>query len=111
MAEVEQPGSSLAAVARRHELSRGQLWNWQQQVRRGALVPAPVPVFVPVQVTADAPSSDRLSIAAPGPSPSQVAVPAEAGRIEIALPDGTCIRVGADASLAALRRVMTAVRR
>ena len=32
-------------------------------------------------------------------------------RIEIALPDGTCIRVGADVGVAALRRVMTAVRR
>jgi len=36
---------------------------------------------------------------------------AEAERIEIALPDGTCIRVGADVGLVALRRVMTAVRR
>jgi len=32
-------------------------------------------------------------------------------RIEIALPDGTCIRVGADVGLVALRRVMAAVRR
>jgi len=32
-------------------------------------------------------------------------------RIEIALPDGICIRVGADAGLVALRRVMTAGRR
>ena len=28
VAEVEQPGASFAAVARRHELSRGLLWNW-----------------------------------------------------------------------------------
>ena len=32
------------------------------------------------------------------------------GRIEIALPDGICIRVGADVGLDALRRVMAAVR-
>ncbi len=36
---------------------------------------------------------------------------AEAARIEIALPDGTCIRVGDDVCLAALRRVVSALRR
>ena len=44
--------------------------------------------------------------------PSAVAgAVAEDRRIEIALPDGTCIRVGADVGLTALRRVMAAVRR
>ena len=41
----------------------------------------------------------------------KTAAPAESARIEIALPDGTCIRVGADVGLATLRRVITAVRR
>jgi transposase len=27
VAETEQPGASFAAVARRHEISRGLLWN------------------------------------------------------------------------------------
>ncbi len=65
---------------------------------------------MPVQIIADASSSDRLALPSPCPTPSK-AVPTEAERIEIALPDGTCIRVGADVGLAALRRVMTAVRR
>ena len=39
VAEAEQPGASFAAVARRHEVSRGLLWNWRQQVRRGELAP------------------------------------------------------------------------
>jgi len=38
VAETEQPGASFAAVARRHEISRALLWNWRQQVRRGALM-------------------------------------------------------------------------
>lgn len=109
VAEVEQPGASFAAVARRHELSRGQLWNWRRQVRSGALAAEPMPVFMPVQIVADAPSPDRALITAS--SPSRAAAPAEATRIEIALPDGTCIRVGADVGLVALRRVMAAVRR
>ena len=110
VAEVERPGASFAAVARRHEVSRGLLWNWRRQVREGVLAPEPLPVFVPVQITADAPSRDCLAFSSPYSTPSQ---PASAGadRIEIALPDGTCIRVGADVGLVALRRVMTAVRR
>ena len=110
VAEVEQPGALFATVARWHELSRGQLWSWRRQVRCGALAPEPTPVFMPVQITADAPLSDRPLIAPPGSGLSQAA-PAEAARIEIALPDGTCIRVGADVGLVALGRVMAAVRR
>lgn len=53
IAELEQPGASFADVARRHEVSRGLLWNWRRQVRRGELVPEPMPVFTPVQITAD----------------------------------------------------------
>lgn len=110
VAEVERPGSSFADVARRHEVSRGLLWNWRRQVRAGVLAPEPMPVFVPVQVTADAASPDRLALPSPCPTASKTA-PAETDRIEIALPDGTCIRVGADVGLVALRRVMTVVRR
>ncbi len=110
VAEVERPGASFADVARRHEVSRGLLWNWRRQVRAGVLAPEPMPVFVPVQITAEAPSPDRLALSSPCSIVSKVA-PAEADRVEIALPDGTCIWVGADVGLVALRRVMTAVRR
>jgi transposase len=110
VAEVERPGASFADVARRHAVSRGLLWNWRRQVRAGVLAPEALPVFVPVQVSADAPSPDRLALPPPCSAPSKAAL-AEAERIEIALPDGTCIRVGADVGLVALRRVMTAVRR
>ena len=107
VAETEQPGVSFAAVARRHEISRGLLWNWRQQVRRGALapMPMPMPVFVPVRIMPDPP------VVLSSPSPASVTPPAEDSRIEITLPDGTCVRVGADVGLASLRRIMTAVRR
>lgn len=103
--EMEQPGASFADVARRHEVSRGLLWNWRRQVRRGELAPEPLPVFTPVQITADPP------LALPTPSPSKAASASGDRRIEIMLPDGTCVRVGADVGLATLRRVMAAVRR
>jgi transposase len=99
VAEVEVPGGSFAAVARRHEVSRGLLWNWRRQVRRGAWMLTPAPMFLPVQITADP---------VPRVKPSPVAD--DASRIEIVLPDGTCVRVGEGVSLAALRRVMAAVR-
>jgi transposase len=109
VAEVEQPGASFADVARRHEVSRGLLWNWRQQVRRGSLVPESMPTFLPVQVAADWPPPDHRPMTAPGTKP--LPAPTEAGRIEITLPDGTSIRVGAGVDLAALRRVLAAVRR
>ena len=103
VAEVEQPGALFADVARRHEVSRGLLWNWRGQVRRGELALEPMPTFLPMRITADSP--------VPVPTPIPVVAPAETARVEITLPDGTCIRVGADVGLATLRRVMTAVRR
>jgi len=105
VAETEQPDASFAAVARRHEISRGLLWNWRQQVRRGALMAEPMPMFVPVQITPDPP------LMLPSPSPAQVTSPAEDARVEITLPDGTCVRVGAGVGLTNLRRIMSAVRR
>ena len=39
VAELEQPGACFADVARRHEVSRGLLWNWRRQVQRGTLRP------------------------------------------------------------------------
>jgi len=110
VAEVERLGVSFNDVARRHEVSRGLLWNWRRQVRAGVLAPEPMPVFVPVQITADLPSPDRLALSSHCSTASK-AISAEAEQIEIALPDGTCIRVGVDVGLVALRRVMTAVRR
>ena len=66
VAETEQPGASFVAVARRYEVSRGLLWNWRQQVRRGDLVPEPMPVFTPVQITADLTGPRPLRLAHDG---------------------------------------------
>ena len=56
--EVERPGASFNAVARRHEVSRGLLWSWRRQVYEGVLAPKPMPVFVPVRVATDVPSQN-----------------------------------------------------
>src|ERR1700758_3472114 len=84
VAELDRPGASCTEIARRHEVSRGLLWNWRRQVRQGLLAPVPVPEKSPRK---------------------------DPDRIEIALPDGTCVRIGENVGLAALRRIITAVRR
>ena len=112
VAEAERPGARFVEVARRHEVSRGLLWLWRDQVRRGVLVAEPPPVFTPVRVVADPPAPAPNGAAAPArPAPPRRAEAAAVdGRIEIALPDGTVIRVGEEVGLAALRRVVAALR-
>jgi hypothetical protein len=51
---------------------------------------------VPMQIMAEPP------IALPAPSPSKAVAPADSSRIEITLPDGTCVRVGSGVGLVAL---------
>ncbi len=101
LAEAAQPGARTSEVARRHDISRGLLWYWRRQLRQGQLRvhDAPEPMFLPVEV------SDAVP---PGPvAPTAATDP----RIEIALPDGTLVRVGADVDAAALRRVLSVLRR
>jgi transposase-like protein len=106
VAESEQPGACFAEIARRYEISRGLLWNWRSQVRRGRLIGAPAAPFLPVQVVNEAVAPDpapRLPRNAPKAA-------AATGRIEITLPDGSHVQVDHDVSLTALRRVMTVLR-
>ena len=105
VAEAERPGACFVEVARRHEVSRSVLWAWRKQVRQGVLVAEPAPMFMPLQVATDLPIPSPRACAAPAAIDT-----AAAGRIEIALPDGTVIRVGEAIGSAALRRVMAALR-
>ena len=110
LAELNEPGVKFSEVARRHDVSRGLLWQWRDAQRRGRLV-AETPGFLPLQVVPD------LAAAAPpggsGP-PSSAAPPAVEDepdeRIEIVLPDGTAVRVAKGISAATLRRVLAALR-
>lgn len=118
VAEAERPDAVISMVARRHDVSRALLCHWRNQVRCGALSLRP-PVFLPVRLATPAapgpgePCDDGVAsaLAAAPPWAADVADAAAADRrIEIALTDGTCVRVGEGVSLAALRRVLAAVR-
>lgn len=114
VAEAERPGAVISIVARRHDVSRALLCHWRNQVRCGALSLRP-PVFLPVHVASEASRPGKScddDAAAPAAFPPWDAPVADAAdrRIEIALVDGTCVRVGEDVSLAVLRRVLAALR-
>jgi transposase len=108
VAETEQPGAGFAEIARRHEVSRGLLWNWRSQVRRGRLIGSSASSFLPARVVNETAAPDPQPQLQRHPSPEAAA--AAAGRIEITLPDGSHVQVDNTVSLAALRRVVTALR-
>jgi transposase len=101
LAEAAQPGARTSEVARRHDISSGLLWYWRRQLRQGRLAVADPrePVFLALQVSDAVPPGLVAAAGATDP------------RIEIALPDGTLVRVGADVDAAALRRVLSVLRR
>jgi transposase len=110
LAELGQPGVKFSEVARRHDVSRGLLWQWRDAQRRGRLT-AEMPAFLPLRVV-----PELAALEPPGePHPPGSADPADLGsdadgRIEIVLPDGTAVRVAATVGEATLRRVLAALR-
>ncbi|MGI4746693.1 MAG: IS66-like element accessory protein TnpA [Janthinobacterium lividum] len=109
VAEAEEPRACFAHVADRNEVSRGLLWNWRAQVRRGTLRMEPPTSFLPVHL-ADMSPATRSRPAGISPFAPSAQSTAPADQIEIELPDGSRLRVGSEVSLVALRRVMAVLR-
>ena len=106
LAELDEPGARFNDVARRHDVSRGLLWQWRDAQRRGKLV-AEAPGFVPLRIISELPALEAQGSAAP----TSTAHESDAdSRIEIVLPDGTAVRVAEGISAAVLRRVLAALR-
>jgi transposase len=93
------PGVSPTDVARLHAISTDQLYTWRHALKAAQPTAANQAIgrFAPVEVT-------------PRPmAPADVAV-RPSGLIEIALSDGTTVRVDAGIDPRALRRVLAALR-
>ncbi len=102
MAESLVPGARVQDLARRHGICSSLIYRWRRAAS-GPARAAPAVRLVPVR-RAEARSAE------PRAAPSR---PGEAkcpGLIEIELEGGIRVRVDADVSLAALRRVVTALR-
>ena len=97
--------TTVAEVARRHDIHPNLLHLWRRQARHGHLGGEAVPALVPVEIT----STPALACGAQLPS-SPRAPRARAGIIEIEL-GGCRVRVDRDVDAEALQRVLELLRR
>ena len=116
LAECDEPGAQVSAVAARHGVYRSLVFQWRRQAREGLLVAEPVPGFVPVRLEGPEPPSHvkvpSNATSAPAAAPARRASPPPRppAVIEIELPDGVRLRVGEEVGATALRRVLAALR-
>jgi len=98
VAESAQPGRTASQVAREHGIAPGQLFTWRRQLLSEAITGSVGgDGFVPVAIT-----SERGATIAASSSAGDRA-------IEIRLPNGIVIGVGAAVEVEPLRRVMAAL--
>lgn len=99
-AEGLVPGAKVADVARRHGVTRWQVYDWRRKLAAGKLA-------VPASAMS-ALAFAALVVEPPPPAP-EAARHEPAGRIELVV-DGVTLRVGADVDEGRLARVIRAVR-
>ena len=106
VAESLGPDLTAIEVARKYQISSGQLYTWRQQL---VSLPGSVVTRAPMQFAA----VELATVASPSPEPpTPVAPPSAAhadGLIEIVLPSGGSLRVDAHVDGRALRRVLGAL--
>jgi transposase len=106
--ESMDPGATMRAVAARHGICESLLYAWRRQAREGSLSETERPAFVPVRLL-ETPKHPMSSASEVERTPS-TRWKTRSDLIEIELGDGQRVRVGRDVNLAALRRVLTALR-
>ena len=102
VSEAMVPGARVEELARQYGICTSLIYRWRRGAR-GPALESPTVKLVPVRVAELA-----------RPEPNAAARPTRGGKrpglIEIALDGGVRIRVDGDVSVAALRRVLTALR-
>ena len=104
VAEAEEPGVCIKAVASRHDVYPSLLFYWRRQVREGRLGTSNPTGFVPVRLLASSPETTTRPEIHAAPDASG------AGGIDITLPDGTRLYIGHAAQLPLLRSVVAVLR-
>lgn len=104
VAEAEEPGACIKAVASRHDVYPSLLFYWRRQVRAGRLDTSDPSGFVPVRLLASSPETTT------GSAPPAVSDSGSAVGIDITLPDGTRLYIRHAAQLPLLRPVIAALR-
>ncbi len=104
VAESQEPGACVTAVAARHDVYPSLVFAWRRQVRKGRLAAAVSPVFVPVRLLGTAEASDRQAPYSAASDDGNLA------GIEIVLPDGSRIHIRHATQLPLLGPVIAALR-
>jgi len=96
--EAQEPGVRYADVARRHDISAAQLYQWRVALREGRLTDPCGGSIGFLEV-----AGSVLGVAAPGEAPL-VGTP-----IEIVLPGGRALKASSSLTTAELKRLIRAV--
>jgi transposase len=106
LAEIEAEGGRVMVVARRHRISGSLLYNRRSAWKLATELHPPDPVaFVPVGVIGPVPEASQVPLTASDLPAASRPDDDRAGRVEIALPDGTRVSVDAVVNETALARV------
>ena len=106
---AEAAGAVFAEVARRHDISRGQLWNWRRLVRAGALSLVSAPAeFLPVHMAPEL-SAAVMIAGSEGADRASVAAPRNQSRIEVRLAGGTRVVIEGMAAPAVITATLKAL--
>jgi transposase len=108
VSESTERGAVMRAVAARNGICESLLYAWRRQMREGTLREIETPAFLPVRVLET--PTNPMSTTSESERASSTRSQSRSDLIEIELGDGRRVRVGRDVNLAALRRVLTALR-
>ena len=113
--ETLRPGAVAQVVADRHGIGTGLLYTWRKQMLRAAMTGFAAVEVSPettamLRVTSEAESlMDATAQSEVAPSAAATMPAAISGQMEVELPTGVRLRVGADVDGSALRRVLAAL--